>query len=409
MKSRISLLLIAVYIITASTSFAQETVVSNDKDGAITAPYVAEITGTDVYVRSGAGQAYYYCSKLNSPDKITVVDKKFGWLKIVPPEGSFSWISKAYVDLDPDNPGIGIVKGDSVRVWAGSNYVDPMSSSSLQQKLYKGDGTNQGDTVKLIADAAEGDYYKIYPPSNSYLWVHEQYTKYYGPVPEPEPMVLPPKPESKTNPEEAVAKVDKTVEKVEKKVVAIKKEPSAESAQLAKCYELAKEIDTELAKSAEQQNYTAIKKLLKKISNDPDAGKAPRYAEYQLSRIDRYELALEVTEQVRRQDAELSKTRNQIRKSYFDKLAQIPDAGKYVIVGIIKPSYIYTKKAAQKRYLIVDNKGKAIGYAMAGNNSVGTTLDNLVDVNVGLIGEAVTDSYSPLSLIKVTKIVTLEP
>ena len=52
-------------------------------------PYIAEITGTDVYVRSGPGRSYYFCSKLNSPEKVTVVGHEHGWLEIIPPHGSF--------------------------------------------------------------------------------------------------------------------------------------------------------------------------------------------------------------------------------------------------------------------------------------------------------------------------------
>ena len=152
-------------------------------------PFVGELTGADVNIRSGAGTAYYRCGKLSAPARVIVAGAEHGWLKILPPVGSFSWISKNFVELAPDNPRIGILTGDSVRVWAGSDYVEPMRSHSLQAKL------NKGDQVKLAGDeAGKGDYYKIVPPPAAHLWVSAQYVKYVGPVPKPEPPKLPPRP-----------------------------------------------------------------------------------------------------------------------------------------------------------------------------------------------------------------------
>ena len=38
--------------------------------------------------------------QLNKGDKVTVVGHKFDWLKIAPPQGSFSYVAKIYVDRD---------------------------------------------------------------------------------------------------------------------------------------------------------------------------------------------------------------------------------------------------------------------------------------------------------------------
>jgi SH3-like domain-containing protein len=56
-------------------------------------PYIAEITGNDVNIRSGPGTNYYRCGKLNKDDKVEVLSAQLGWSRIVPPPGSFSWIS----------------------------------------------------------------------------------------------------------------------------------------------------------------------------------------------------------------------------------------------------------------------------------------------------------------------------
>ncbi|MHC4722017.1 MAG: SH3 domain-containing protein [Planctomycetota bacterium] len=384
------------------------------KSEAASFPYVAEITGTDVYIRSGPGTAYYYCGKLTAPARVIVTGEKHGWLQILPPAGSFSWISKNYVKLDPDNPGIGIVTGDSVRavrsvrVWAGSDYVEPMRSHSLQAKL------NEGDQVKLAGDESEkGDYYKILPPPGAHLWVSAQYAKYVGPVPKPKPLKLPPRPEPapEVKPE---PKADVTVKPTAPKViqkpkpVIVPKKTSAETIRLKECYELAKQIEAELSTPIAKQDYGTIKKKLNAIINDPQAGKAKLYAEYQLDRVGRFEMALQVSGEVKGQDAKLQKLREQIKNRYAVKAANIPDPGKFIAAGRLRPSQIYTTQTGQKRYLVVDETGKIMCYAMPADSASGLNMDKFIGRKVGLLGQAVKDPYNAVSLVKFTEIVDLQ-
>ena len=127
-------ILIIVLVWIASCGWAQNTTDTLVKTGqnqekTPQMPYIAEVTGQDVYVRSGAGTAYYFTTKLNAPTRVTVVDHKFSWAVIIPPEGSFSWIYKNYVKLDPTNPKNGTVTGDNVRIWAGAEkrLISPVS------------------------------------------------------------------------------------------------------------------------------------------------------------------------------------------------------------------------------------------------------------------------------------------
>jgi hypothetical protein len=122
-------------------------------------PYTAEIVGTEVM--SAAAPEPRIINAANSAPAA-----RYGrwiyhnnWFQITPPPGSFSWISKTYVEIDKANPKKGVVTGDAVRVWAGSDFVEPMRSSSLQTKL------NKGDAVEIIGTPeGEGDYYKIIRP-----------------------------------------------------------------------------------------------------------------------------------------------------------------------------------------------------------------------------------------------------
>jgi uncharacterized protein YgiM (DUF1202 family) len=151
-------------------------------------PFIAKVTGNNVYVRSGKGTAYYECGKANLDDRVTVVGGAFGWAEILPPEGSYSWIHKNYVDVKADQPTVGVLTGDNVRVWAGSDKMESDRSSSMQTKL------NTGEIIELFANQPkDGDYYKIKPPAGAKLTINCEFLEYVGPVVSKQPVVIPPR------------------------------------------------------------------------------------------------------------------------------------------------------------------------------------------------------------------------
>lgn len=125
---------------------------------------VGEVTATSVNVRSGPAESHYPTMKLNKGDKVIVVGQKFDWLKIKPPQGSFSYVAKIYVDRDGAGTS-GTVKNNDVVVRAGS-LLSPLSSEP-QSRL------NTGDKVQILGEMNE--YYKIVPPEDAYLYVAKQF------------------------------------------------------------------------------------------------------------------------------------------------------------------------------------------------------------------------------------------
>src|ERR1051325_2949107 len=59
--------------------------------------YLGQINGNSVLVRSGPSDSDYPTVRLDKGTQVTVVGMRYNWLKIVPPEGSFSYVSKLYV------------------------------------------------------------------------------------------------------------------------------------------------------------------------------------------------------------------------------------------------------------------------------------------------------------------------
>ncbi|MBE0537270.1 MAG: hypothetical protein IH624_16525 [Phycisphaerae bacterium] len=387
-------------------------------------PYIAEVIGNDVYVRSGGGTAFYYTSKVNFPTRVTVVGHLHGWSEIIPPVGSFSWVSKEYIQRPASSPGVGIIKGDGVRVWAGSDYVEPMRSFQLQVKL------NDGDMVRLIdADNQKGDYYKIVPPSGAHLWVSSRYLKYLQPLPKPM-LSFVPEPTQKVEPRieprvepRATAAIDPatagpvltvdptrtqptTIDPRAAEVAPVTVEPQApvrvadaEAKRVKECYDLAEQIRAELEKPLPAQNYDEYKNALTVILNDPAAGKGQRYAEYQLGQIQRFEVAQQASEEVKKQDAELQKLRQQIRENFNLKIAEIPNPGKYIIKGTLQPSLVFTGEIGKKRYRILNDDGKILCYAVLADNVISVHPDRFVGRKVGLRGSIVSDKINPIGLV----------
>lgn len=376
-------------------------------------PYMAEVIGTEVYVRSGPGTAYYHCGKLNAPQRVTVVAAEANnWFKIVPPPGSFSWISKKYVSVDPAQPTKGTVTEDVVRVWAGSDFVEPMRSSSLQTKL------NKGASVEIVGNpAGEGDYYKITPPAGAFLYVSGESLKPILPeVKKEEPKKEGPAEAAKPEGKEGEVKLtDVATEVKAEAVVEEKKEepkpvvparPAKEQTYLKECYDLSAKLDEEIKKPLPDQKYDEYKKALEPMLADPnEAGIAAQYAKYLSDRIARYELAISAGDQLKQQDQKMAEIRKQIdeaRKAQLEKIAKQYE--QYIMTGILKQSYVYSGKTAQKRYLLTNDQGRVIAYVVPSGAGVEAKAESLFNKKVGIVGRFVNSPKELVSLITATNI-----
>ncbi|MFQ6036822.1 MAG: SH3 domain-containing protein [Sedimentisphaerales bacterium] len=372
MQSHIVFVILATCLAVAGTAMAK--LDANDVN-VPSFPYVAEITGDDVNIRSGPGTNYYSCGKLNKGDRVEVVSEQFGWSRIVPPAGSFSWISMRYVSVNLDNPTIGTITGDGVRVYAGSDYVEPMHSTSEQRRL------NRGDKVKLLGEEKD-DYYKIAPPSGAYLWVSTQYTKPAVPIAEMPPPAV--EPITDTN-------------------MAVPTEISVEAEKLKEYYALQEQIKAERAKPIYQANFADIKKRLTEIANNKEAGKAARYAKYVIRQIEGFELALAVAKEVQLQNTQLKQIIERIDKARTTRLAKVQDLGRFVVVGVFAPFATY----GPGHYRIVDDSGKMICYALPSEEASETDLSKFIGRKVGLVGAIQPHPQTAGALVRFKEIVEL--
>ena len=375
-------------------------------------PYDAEITGDSVYVRTGPGVAYYEFGKLYKKEVVKVVGERDGvWSMIEPLEGSFSWISAQYVTVSSTNPTIGEVTGDNVRVWAGSPLFGPERSTTPQGKL------NKGDKVKIIGQPIS-NYYKIAVPSlpDAYYWVSTQYTK---PLPKAVEVVRPiensgVKPVVIKNPTEATPiLVEKTTfETPEANNVVIDSnlatpvstETVIQVTPLDKYYVLQKQVEEERLKPLNEQDYSAIKEALKEIVNDENAGKASKFSQSVIDRIEGIELALNVKDIVKKQNDKFKQNKESIAKAYTKKLEEVKNLGKYAVIGTLQNFLVF----GSGNFRIVNDEDKTICYAVPSNSSTGKDYSEFVGKKVGLVGTIEPDIETSMAKVRFTNIELLK-
>jgi hypothetical protein len=348
-----------------------------------TGPHVAEATGDDVYIRSGAGTNFYKCGKLYRGDRVQVVSVQQDWSCIVPPPGCFSWVPMQYVSINLDNPTIGIITGDNVRTYAGSDYVEPMYSTSEQVRLFR------GDNVKLLGEEKD-DYYKIAPPKGAFLWVSRQFLKPVQTIAGGLPAGI------------------KPVASVPGQAPQAPVQPGTEAEFLDVYRVLNAQVSTEHDKPLAEQDYTEIKAKLQEIAKNPAAGKAVRYAELSLKQIERFELVRAVEKEIELRDKELAKTTARIEEARETRLAQIGEPGKFAVTGRLEASSLFNANDRTKRYRILDDADKTVCYIAPTGAAVGRDLSKLIGKKVGVTGEIQPNEATGRALIKFTEVVALD-
>jgi uncharacterized protein YgiM (DUF1202 family) len=148
-------------IVPAAGALAQDAV--SQPDVANSKYQIDGVVNVDsVYVRSGPGEGYYPTQTLAKGAAITVVGIKFDWLKIIPPDNSFSFVGAVFVDRSADGT-TGKINRNDVNIRAGS-LVNAMKTT-VQTRL------NSGDEVRIVGK--EDEYLKIKSPPGAYLYINK--------------------------------------------------------------------------------------------------------------------------------------------------------------------------------------------------------------------------------------------
>ena len=137
-------------------------------------PYTVVVLDQGAEVRAGPGQRFYVTQQLEPGAQIEVYRRDVGdWLAIRPPEGSFSWIPQADLEMT-DEPGIAEITAEQAQSWLGSR--------AERIKQHKSHITlTRGERVEVLgkkqvedADGSPQLWLKIAPPAGEFRWVHSR-------------------------------------------------------------------------------------------------------------------------------------------------------------------------------------------------------------------------------------------
>jgi len=135
--------------------------------------FIGAINGSSVFIRSAPREDAYPALKLDKGTQVTVVGIKFKWLKILPPEGSFAYVPKAYINK----------RGDGRLGRASREVIAKVGSSLNQLKTAPMGKVDESQDVEIIGE--QDEYYKIKPPAGTFLYVNESFVDPLKALPTP--------------------------------------------------------------------------------------------------------------------------------------------------------------------------------------------------------------------------------
>lgn len=337
-----------------------------------TYPFTGRITGNDVLVRSGPGTDYYQCGKLFKADTVQVTREEGGWSQIVPPAGSFSWVHMQYVCISLNDPTQGMITGDEVPVYAGSDLIAPIHSTTRQAIL------RRGDRIRLLGPEQDG-YLKIACPPGAALWVSSRYVEPLG--------------QTGLAPTQAAD------------------QPSVQQAQdayrLDEFYKLQEQFNAEIQKPLEKQDFAGIKRGLTTIAQDKDAVKASLYAKLLLERVANCELAKQTQMELHKQDKHLAEVMADIERARQEQLKANAELSRFCVIGRLEGSSLYTGDGTVKRYRILDQQGRLLCYAQPVYEAAARQAEELAGQKVGLVGIVRPNSATGSALAEFSQVVKL--
>lgn len=372
-------------------------------EGGETFPYVGEVTGTTVNVRSQPLlNAEHKVTQLTAPTQVTVVGRQDQWLKIAPPPGTFSAIQKKYVDVD-SGTGIGTVNADRVNVYAGGD-MRTMGFNTIQATASK------GAKVKILSDA--GDFYTIQCPPGVIFWVNQEYIRRTSlPVPSasPTPTAAPTESTGGTPAgTSSTPEVVLTPTTGPTAVVTPTRSQPTEAGDIRQQFEDARRfMQAEYQKPAEQRDLDGVIAKFQAIPLAADDRLKP-YVDGQIDYL----------KADKKRQAELRAIQSQVQsvlsqQKEIDRASlkvevpsSTPPSQGFAAQGVLSPSRVFVGAAGgARRYLLRDPDGRVIAYVQSTQGYVDLSLYQ--DKLVGVVGDKVFNRDLSADIIEARSLVVL--
>jgi len=369
-------------------------------------PYLGQVTGTNVYVRSGPGEKdgrsnYYPCTKVSRPARVTVVGARNGWLEILAPPGTYSVVYAQYVDADQDGK-TGVVNANDVRIRAGgvlheSNYWQPHGR------------LNKGDRVEIIGKVQDqfGQWYKIKPPDEAHFWI---YGAYVQPVSNTE-RAAEPKPVAVAAPAPSVPEPTATSLVEEPAGQPATTQPVDTAALLEQIKQIEAELRAEYEKPADQRNFKALLEKYKKIRVPRDSFARP----WLEARIAFLTKEIQKRQQLQAVESLMLRTEAQqklieLERQRIEMEAQAKGAARkpFAAEGVLVPSELFVgNHATPRRFLLRDPDTFRIrAYVQCTSGAL--DLSRFENMYVGVYGPKHYDSRVALDVVEAESVVVLK-
>lgn len=309
--------------------------------------WVAEVSGNNVYVRSGPSTNHYPVVKLDAGSKVTIVGREAPWYEIQPPVGAQSLIHQNYVDTVNDKEGV--VNGDNVRVRAVSNLAEfSQRRSKVQTKLSK------GATVTILGKTDDG-FLRIAPPAGVTLWVHEDFI---AQLPPGTPTTPAAQLDSTLIPSTAPAQELTVGEASEQQTLETPKSPLTAvdaTAQRAALEAIDADARVQLARPVSERNFQPLIARYQALVEQEEDTFASEYA---AKRVRQLTYLAEVAQSSQRMHNLIENVENQ-RREFIEARANLPAAvppipGGFDAQGEVRISAAYPPGAQPERYRLVD-------------------------------------------------------
>jgi uncharacterized protein YgiM (DUF1202 family) len=358
-----------------------------------------EVTGNDVYVRSGPSANHYPVCKLNAGHRIAIVGDSGEWFEINPPEEIFSFISGDYVDTPDDR--FGVVNGNNVRVRAAS--VLPEFSKLkyvVQTKLPK------GAEVTILGRDPDG-FLRIKPPAGTSVWVNRAYVETIpdarsdaaGHAPKSQPASAnDPTGAASQPPRQRNSTDDEKVNRSAGTQVRASQVPTGSTLTTAPPTRQRKQLEeidsaarAELGKTVAERRFDPLIKRYQVLAEQETDDFARRYAQTRIEQLRSMATLVETVRKMRKLGNQADSKRRKFladRAGIREMLPPIPrglDAQ-----GELRASALYPPGSFPCRYRLVDPTGpteRTIGYVEIPPDS-GIEIDNFVGRYVGVRASA---------------------
>ncbi len=130
-----------------------------------TTGYTGVVVDDKVAIRAGAGASFYVVGEATRGQQVQVIEVVEGYVKIVPPAGVYSLISKAFVDAKGDGKS-GVVNSDATDAKSNAVFAAPLNNENAYRRQVN---LQKGDTVEIVGE--EGSNYKIVPPKGAFVYL----------------------------------------------------------------------------------------------------------------------------------------------------------------------------------------------------------------------------------------------